>query len=74
MAHHGVDVVEALDSTAPLGASPPGSRSPRLRATRCAGEVAARTVVVAMHLDRTVRKARSFSSDLQEPARALIEG
>jgi acyl-CoA thioester hydrolase len=38
------------------------------------GEVAARMQVVAVHLDRAARKARSFPSDVRERARALIEG
>ncbi|HKD12690.1 MAG TPA: thioesterase family protein, partial [Thermoanaerobaculia bacterium] len=37
------------------------------------GEVAARMIVVAVHLDRTARKARSFPDDVREKARAMIE-
>ena len=37
------------------------------------GEVAARMIVVAVHLDRSARKARSFPGDVREKARAMIE-
>jgi acyl-CoA thioester hydrolase len=38
------------------------------------GEVAARMVLVAVHLDRATRKARSFPEDVRERARAMIDG
>jgi len=37
------------------------------------GELAARMVVVAVHLDRAARKARPFPGDVREKARAMIE-
>ena len=37
------------------------------------GEVAARTVLVAVHLDTSTRKARSLPSDVRERARAMTE-
>ena len=36
------------------------------------GEVAARTVLVAVHLDTSTRKARAMPSDVRERARSLI--
>lgn len=36
------------------------------------GEVAARMLVVAVHLDRAARRARSFPDDVRERARRLI--
>jgi acyl-CoA thioester hydrolase len=36
------------------------------------GEVAARTVLVAVHLDMSTRKARAMPSDVRERARSLI--
>jgi acyl-CoA thioester hydrolase len=38
------------------------------------GEVAARMAVVAVHLDRTARKAHPFPDDVRERARGLIGG
>jgi len=37
------------------------------------GEVAARTVLVAVHLDRVTRKARAFPSDVRDRVQAMIE-
>ncbi|HEY7111513.1 MAG TPA: thioesterase family protein [Thermoanaerobaculia bacterium] len=37
------------------------------------GEVAARMIVVAVHLDRTARKARPFPADVRAKAQAMIE-
>jgi len=37
------------------------------------GEVAARTVLVAVHLDTATRKARPFPSDVRDQARSLID-
>ena len=36
------------------------------------GEVAARTVLVAVHLDTSTRKARAMPNDVRERARSLI--
>jgi acyl-CoA thioester hydrolase len=36
------------------------------------GEVAARTVLVAVHLDMSTRKARAMPSDVRDRARSLI--
>jgi acyl-CoA thioester hydrolase len=36
------------------------------------GEVAARTVLVAVHIDTATRKARPFPSDVQDRAYAMI--
>ena len=38
------------------------------------GELAARTVLVAVHLDKTTRRARPFPPDVKERARAMTEG
>ena len=38
------------------------------------GEVAARMVLVAVHLDRATRKARAFPEDVRERARSMIDG
>ena len=38
------------------------------------GEVVARMVVVAVHLDRTSHKARPFPQEIRDAAAALIEG
>src|SRR5262249_48341646 len=38
------------------------------------GEPAARMVVVAVHLDRATRKARSFPADVRDRVRAMREG
>ena len=38
------------------------------------GELAARTVLVAVHLDRATRRARPFPTDVKDRARAMIEG
>jgi acyl-CoA thioester hydrolase len=38
------------------------------------GEVAARTVLVAVHLDTVTRKARPLPDDVRAAARALLEG
>ena len=38
------------------------------------GEVAARMLVVAVHLDRAARRARSFPEDVRERARERIAG
>ena len=38
------------------------------------GEVAARTVLVAVHLDMHSRKARAFPGDVGDRARSMIEG
>jgi acyl-CoA thioester hydrolase len=38
------------------------------------GEPAARMVVVAVHLDRATRKARSFPADVRGRAREMMEG
>ena len=38
------------------------------------GEVAARTVLVAVHLDTVTRKARSFPSDVRERAYSMTDG
>jgi acyl-CoA thioester hydrolase len=37
------------------------------------GELAARMVIVAVHLDTTARKARAFPADVRERAVAMIE-
>ena len=37
------------------------------------GEMAARMVVVAVHLDRATRKARPFPADVRDRARAMID-
>jgi acyl-CoA thioesterase FadM len=37
------------------------------------GEMAARTVLVAVHLDAVTRKARALPDDVRAAARALIE-
>jgi acyl-CoA thioester hydrolase len=36
------------------------------------GEVAARMVVVAVHLDRVTRRARAFPSDVREKASSMV--
>jgi acyl-CoA thioester hydrolase len=38
------------------------------------GEVAARMVIVAVHLDTAARKARAFPADVRERVRAMIDG
>ncbi|HEY1251887.1 MAG TPA: thioesterase family protein [Thermoanaerobaculia bacterium] len=38
------------------------------------GELAARMVIVAVHLDTTARKARAFPDDVRERARSMIDG
>jgi acyl-CoA thioester hydrolase len=38
------------------------------------GELAARTVLVAVHLDTTIRKARALPDDVRAAAQALIDG
>jgi acyl-CoA thioester hydrolase len=38
------------------------------------GELAARTVLVAVHLDKATRRARPFPPDVKGRARAMIEG
>ena len=38
------------------------------------GELAARTVLVAVHLDTVTRKARALPDDVRAAARALVEG
>jgi len=38
------------------------------------GEVAARTVLVAVHLDASTRKARAFPGDVREKASSMVEG
>ena len=38
------------------------------------GEVAAKTVLVAVHLDAATRKAQALPEDVRDRARALIEG
>lgn len=38
------------------------------------GEVAARTVLVAVHIDTATRKARPFPSDVRDRAYAMIDG
>jgi acyl-CoA thioester hydrolase len=38
------------------------------------GELAARTVLVAVHLDKATRRARPFPPDVKDRARAMIEG
>jgi acyl-CoA thioester hydrolase len=38
------------------------------------GELAARTVLVAVHLDTVARKARALPEDVRAAARALIDG
>ena len=37
------------------------------------GEVAAKTVLVAVHLDATTRKARAFPADVRDRAHAMID-
>jgi acyl-CoA thioester hydrolase len=37
------------------------------------GEVAARTVLVAVHLDAATRKARAFPADVRDRAHAMID-
>ena len=38
------------------------------------GELAARSVLVAVHLDKATRRARPFPSDVKDRAREMIEG
>ena len=38
------------------------------------GEVAARTVLVAVHLDATTRKARALPTDVRDRAYSMIDG
>jgi len=38
------------------------------------GELAARTVLVAVHLDKTTRRARPFPADIRDRALAMIAG
>ena len=38
------------------------------------GEIAAKMIVVAVHLDRATRRARAFPDDIRERARAMIAG
>lgn len=38
------------------------------------GEVAARTVLVAVHLDTSTRKARAFPGDVRDRALSMVEG
>jgi acyl-CoA thioesterase FadM len=38
------------------------------------GEVVARTVLVAVHIDTATRKARPFPSDVRDQAYAMING
>ncbi len=38
------------------------------------GAVAARTVLVAVHLDTVTRRARAFPSDVRDRAHSLIDG